>query len=87
MYGQYLMDLYILSMTGLVDLIHRDSIDDKIEAFLPGYYETYNILSGGEAVLHERKRFHKIGNVPLYKTIAPAIGKCCAQQLAEMFYS
>ena len=57
-----------------MDVVHRDSTDVKIEAFPPGHYETYNILPRGKAVFHERKRFHKIGDQPLYKTLSPTLG-------------
>ncbi|XP_013393300.1 asparagine synthetase [glutamine-hydrolyzing]-like [Lingula anatina] len=44
-----------------------------IQPFPPGHVETYSLDQGGKAKLEEVKRFHNIGDMPKYKTIAPAL--------------
>ncbi|KAK6165894.1 hypothetical protein SNE40_022711 [Patella caerulea] len=59
---------------GLFGLSHTVSdAKAKIEPLLPGHIEVYDIDMNGKAKFLERKRFHKIGDMPRYKSLAPAL--------------
>ncbi|XP_013395878.1 asparagine synthetase [glutamine-hydrolyzing]-like [Lingula anatina] len=58
-------------LLGLAQCSNDQSVD--IQPFPPGHVETYSLDQGGKAKLEEVKRFHQIGDMPKYKTMAPAL--------------
>ena len=54
-----------------MDLVYSNGMKGKVVPFPPGYFETYSVLPSGKVKLVESKRFHRIGNAPLYKTLVP----------------
>jgi hypothetical protein len=64
--------LYIV-IEGIQDIVRHTTSD--IEAVLPGHYETYKLLPSGKVQLKERKQYHKISTMPVYKTLVTPAGK------------
>ncbi|KAL4223308.1 hypothetical protein ACF0H5_016779 [Mactra antiquata] len=73
---------------GLIDLSYDNgnaSRSSKIEPFLPGHVETYNLDNKGRAVMTERIRYHKIGEEPAYPTFPVSIVGDVKQNIREFF--
>ncbi|XP_023933088.1 asparagine synthetase [glutamine-hydrolyzing] [Lingula anatina] len=59
---------------GLLGLAHTSTDHEvDIQPFPPGHVETYSLDKKGKAKFQEIKRFHKIGDMPKYETLAPAL--------------
>ena len=50
-----------------MNLINSNN-NEVVEAFLPGYVQTYRLNADGEATLAETVRFHDIGQPPTYSS-------------------
>ena len=46
-----------------------------IEQIEPGHVESYDLAPNGKVTFRESIRFHKTGEQPMYKTLAPPLGK------------
>ncbi|ESO96771.1 hypothetical protein LOTGIDRAFT_201958 [Lottia gigantea] len=71
---------------GLFGLSH--SLNDakaSIEPLLPGHVEVYDLDQDGKARFMERKRFHKIGDLPKYRTLAPPVGDEVLANIRNLF--
>ncbi len=60
--------------SGLTDLLHYNRAA-TIEPVQPGHIESYILAPSGKATFQESIRFHKIGEPPVYKTLAPLLGE------------
>ncbi|XP_069110760.1 asparagine synthetase [glutamine-hydrolyzing]-like [Argopecten irradians] len=69
---------------GLMSMM-EDKTTSTLEPFLPGHVETYDLDSIGRATFVERTRFHKIGDAPLYKTVANPIDNDIKASIRTLF--
>jgi asparagine synthase (glutamine-hydrolysing) len=53
----------------------HNQLDFEVDWVQPGTFETYSIRSDGKVDLVAKKRFHSIGNPPLYKTMVRSHGE------------
>ena len=63
----------VMSVTGLVD-VFQNGPSIKIEPFLPGFVETYDLAPDGSVSLASKVRFQEIGVPPVYETLAVVSG-------------
>ena len=64
--------MYML-FPGITDLLPEGS-SIKAEPLLPGHYESYDLLPSGKVTLSEEGRFHKVGQLPAYRTTEGPLG-------------
>ncbi len=77
--------LEFILFTGLIDVVMTNGHKKNIEVFEPGCYETYKLLPSGKVEFKTKKRFHKIGNPPLYKTLVNITGMGCGIEWIYLF--
>ena len=60
----------IIGINGLIP----DGSNIRVTPLFPGHYESYDLLHNGKVTLNEQGRFHKVGQLPAYKTTECLLG-------------